>query len=402
MAGGMAALALAAAPCGAALAASADDLETALTGGTVKVDLRLRYEHADQDNALDDAEALTTRLRLGYATGEWAGFDAYAEYEGVTAIGGDDRYNSGPAFLDTTNGRTGFVTIADPVGDEVNRAWLRYRGLPDTAVKVGRQRLILDNARFVGNVGWRDNEQTFDAVSVVSETLPGTTLTYAWLRRQNFIFFNDNRLDGHLLNARWTAGKALALTGYAYWIDFDDDTGPRMPGAPDHRVLGLRAAGALGPLGYALEYADQADHADAPDAVDAEYLLAELSLTGWPVTPTVGYELLGGDGTYAFQFPLATNHKFQGWADLFLTTPVDGVVDTYVQLAAPVGKVKLTAVYHDFAADNGDADYGSEIDLAAAFPVNERLSLLAKFADYDADGFAVDTRRYWLQAEYAF
>jgi hypothetical protein len=31
--------------------------------------------------------------------------------------------------------------------------------------KLGRQKIIFDNARFVGDVGWRQNDQTFDAIS---------------------------------------------------------------------------------------------------------------------------------------------------------------------------------------------------------------------------------------------
>ncbi|MES1942532.1 hypothetical protein PC39_00355 [Salinisphaera sp. PC39] len=382
--------------------ASADGLGAAIAGGEATVDARLRHERAEQDNAVADADATTFRLRLGYATGEWAGFDAFAEYEGVYALGGDDGYNSGPAFLAETNGRTGYSTIADPAGDELNRAWLRYRGLPGTEAKVGRQRLILDNARFVGNVGWRDNEQTFDAVALVNESLPGVTLTYAWLRRQNFIFFNDNRLDGHLLNARWAVYPRLTLVAYAYFIDFDDDAGPRAPGAPDHRDLGLRASGSLGPVDYSLEYADQSDHADAPDSVDAEYWAATLGAPLGPLRLDAGYESLGGDGSYAFQFPLATNHKFQGWADLFLATPAAGLRDAYAGVGGKWAGTTLKAVYHDFSADTGGADYGSEWDLLAARPVTPRLTLLAKFADYDAETFAVDTRRYWLQAEYRF
>ncbi|CAN0343623.1 unnamed protein product, partial [Chrysoparadoxa australica] len=164
----------------------------------------------------EDADTLTLRPRLGYRTGNWQHLDAFAEFEGVYAIGGDDGYNSGPPFLNATNGNTRFATIADPTGDQLNRAWMRYRGLPATALKIGRQRLILDNARFVGNVGWRQNEQTFDAVSLVSQPLPDLTLTYAYLWRQNFIFFNDNRMNSHLVNARWQVHPMLALTGFAY------------------------------------------------------------------------------------------------------------------------------------------------------------------------------------------
>ncbi len=44
----------------------------------------------------------------------------------------------------------------------------------------------------------------------------------------------------------------------------------------------------------------------------------------------VGYELLGSDdGVAAFQTPLATLHKFNGFADQFLVTPAGGLQDIY-------------------------------------------------------------------------
>lgn len=389
-------------PLAPAMAAPGSDLQSAITGGKASVDARLRFEHAEQDNGSEDADALTLRMRLGYLTGKWQSFDAFAEYEGVYAIGGDDNYNSGPPFLDNTNDNTSFATIADPTGDEVNRAWLRYSGLADTAIKLGRQRLILDNARFFGNVGWRNDEQTFNAASLVNTALPNTTLTYAYLRRNNFIFFNENKLDAHLLHAHWAADERLNLSAYTYLVDFREDNNPRVPGTPDHLIAGLRATGKLKPVGYTVEYAKQSDYADSSSVVDADYYLIELFTTLVPVTPKLGYEVLGGDGSFGFSTPFGTNHAFQGWADVFLNTPANGIRDAYASLSAKAGKVKFAAVYHDFQSDEGNLDYGSEINLLVAGPVTGKLGLLFKFADYNADDFAADTRRYWLQAQFKF
>lgn len=373
----------------------------ALVDGQPSLDLRLRFEHAAQDGARD-AEALTSRLRLGYATKAWDGFQALVEYEGTAAVGGDDRFNSGPSFLEAANGNTGFATVADPTGNEVNRAWLRYAGLPETQVTFGRQRIILDDSRFVGNVGWRQNEQTFDAFHIAHAPIASVNLQYAYVWRQNFIFFNANDLDAHLLQAGWEAREQLTLAAFAYFVDFDDDNGPRAPGAPDHRVVGARASGQVGWLAYALGLADQSPHADAADRVDARYFSAELSLPDLRVAPTLGYELIGGDGDYGFQFPLATNHKFSGWADLFLSTPPDGLADRYIKLKTRLGGVSVTAAYHHFVSDSAGLDYGRELDASIAWQPNSSFGLLLKMADYDAEDFGVDTRRIWLQLRYGF
>jgi len=384
-----------------------NSLEQAITQGQFHSDFRLRYGHAEQGNVPEDGNAVTGRLRLGYQTGALHGFDAYAEYEGVYALGGTNDYNSGPAFLDATNGNSNHALIADPTGNELNKAWVRYQGAPNTIVKVGRQRVILDNARFIGDVGFRDNEQTFDAARVDFSLAPDTTLTYSYVWRENFIFFNDNKMRTHLINLNWQGSKWLHLSAYTYLIDFSNESRPRNPGAPDSRTEGIRADGEIGGLGYALEYAHQDQYADAPSYVDAGYYMGSLKYT-WAlksdlsVTPSIAWEVLGGNGGYGFQTPLATNHKFQGFADVFLSTPVNGVRDANGGLAAKYRKLTAKAIYHDFNADKGSQDYGKEVDGLLGYTVNKRLKLLAVFADYDADQFATNTRRYTVQAEYSF
>ncbi len=127
----------------------------ALTSGTASGDIRYRYEFVDQDNSLNNARASTIRTRLGYRTGEYQGFEAFLEAENVTAVG-NENYNS------TINGNTKRSVVADPTETEINQAYLRYKGFENTSLTYGRQRIALDNHRFIGNVGWRQNEQTFD------------------------------------------------------------------------------------------------------------------------------------------------------------------------------------------------------------------------------------------------
>lgn len=46
--------------------------------------------------------------------------------------------------------------VSDPEGVEINRAQLTWTGLPDTEAVLGRQRIVLNNGRFVGNAGWAE------------------------------------------------------------------------------------------------------------------------------------------------------------------------------------------------------------------------------------------------------
>ncbi len=389
-------------PVSAEAADSFDLLKYAFAGGTPNLDLRLRYENVEQDNALEEATAYTVRTRLGYTTGKWNNFDLQVELEDVHALGDED-YNSCPGALsDSCNRKTQFSVIGDPADTELNQFWLRYSGIPGTVLKYGRQRLALDNHRFIGTVGWRQNEQTFDAASIVNTSLPKTTITYAYLNDVNGIFFNDFRMGSHLLNVGFAASPKFNLTGYGYLLDFELD----VPARRDTQTLGLRATGAV-PFSavqflYTLEYADQGDYKDSPSTVDASYALVELGAGSKYLTGKLGYEVLGGDGVFGFQTPLATLHAFQGWADLFLNTPATGVQDAYLSLGGPLAGFNWLAVYHQFSPDTSGDDYGDEIDLQVARPINDNFSVLLKYADYSADAFAVDTKKLWVQAEYKF
>ena len=113
----------------------------------------------------------------------------------------------------------------------------------------------------------------------------------------------------------------------------------------------------------------------------------------------LAWESLGGDQNVAgaaFRTPLATLHAFQGWADKFLVTPRGGIDDIFVTVKYKVDKWNFTGVYHDFSAESGSADYGSEIDFAAARSLGDRYGVLFKAAFYDADQHATDTSKFWI------
>jgi hypothetical protein len=384
---------------GTAAAEPPTPLDAALAGGKPSLDLRLRAEHVDNQSAVQvrDATAATLRARLGYATLPWHGFDAGIEYEGVAAWDKRD-YNDGTAASPEAQR----PPIADPAGSELNQAWLRYAGIPRLSVQAGRQRLALDNQRFVGNVGWRQNEQTYDGVVLTGKPIDALGLAYAYFHNVNSVAFANVPLAAHLVNVSFAPRPWLQATAYDYRLDFATLTGNRQDG----ETLGLRFAGtieitpAVKPL-YAAEYARQTAHADAAGTVDADYWLIEAGTMLGPATLKLGYEVLGSnDGLYALQTPLATLHAFNGWADLFLVTPANGLRDAYASAALKLGGATLVAAYHEFSADFGGVDYGSELDASASYGFTPRFGALAKYARYGADGFATDTEKGWLQLEY--
>ncbi|USA40108.1 alginate export family protein [Pelagerythrobacter marinus] len=362
---------------------------------------RLRYEGVASEGADRHAEAVTLRARFGLEARR-GGLSLLVEGEGTAALA--DGYN------DTLpgNGAEPFPVIADPETLELNRAQLSWRGGPAT-VTVGRQRIVHGNARFVGNVGWRQNEQTFDAVRGEAAIGP-VAIDFAYAAAQRTIFgaySPGESHDGDFWLASGTVRRGpFEGRAFAYLVDYD------LRPAFSSQTYGAIASGAtaLGPLElrYRAGYAVQSDHGSGPVAYRADYVDAEVAAASGPFTLAAGYEKLGSDeGVAAFQTPLATLHAFNGWADMFLATPPAGLRDRHVRLSARFGgadgetAIDAQIAYHRFDSDYADIAYGQEWNLSLGTRLGP-VALLAKYAHYDARDFGADTRKFWLQAEYAF
>ena len=378
-------------------------LADAIAQGKFSFNARLRWEEAQQSN-LVDSDAFTLRTRFGYTTAPWLGFQAMIEGENVASLGDADNYNA----AGTNPGGAGQAVIADPTVTDLNQAWVSYTTSGAT-LKVGRQRIVLDNARFVGDVGWRQNMQTYDAAGLDYHAPGDVTFAYDYVWRVSRVFGNkapqpDFTGDIHLINASyggWSFGK---FTGYAYLLDLDNSP------ANSSDTFGASFAGAapLTPafkLTYRLEYATQSDAGKNPVSYRADYYAAELGGAIKPVDFAIGYEVLGSDdGKKGFATPLATLHAFNGWADLFLNTPAVGLRDLYVSGGVTIpGGFPLKVVYHDFRSDVGDMDLGNEWDAQVAHKIGKNWTLLAKLAHYEAGaGAYFDTDKFWLQAEFNY
>lgn len=374
-------------------ALAADSISEALETGKVSGDLRLRYESVEQDNDVDDAKALTLRTRLGYTTGAIAGFSATLEFEDSRIVLAQDEYTVGPTGFNPGE----YSVIADPETTEVDQGFLQYKSDMAT-VKLGRQVLTLDNHRFVGHVGWRQDRQTFDALSVNITPMENLSLTYAYLEQRNRIFAEDADVnsDDHLFNASFKTAFGT-LTGYGYLLEVDNNTDNALD-TYGVRFAGSTDAGDVKVL-YAAEYATQ--EAEAGDAkADADYMMVEGGAVLRGVTLKLGYEVLGSDnGEYGFSTPLATLHKFNGWADQFLGTPAQGLVDLSLSASGKVAGAKWAVVYHEFEADDPSDtvdDLGNELDLLLAKKFGKHYNAGIKYAAYSAGDIKVDADKLWV------
>lgn len=381
--------------------------------GQVALSFRYRYEHVDDDDFGEKADASTLRSRLSFQSGEYQAFSFFLEAEDVREILVDD-FNAGAG---NTPGRSEFPVVADPEGTEINQAYADYRGFTATRIRLGRQRINLDNQRFVGGVAWRQNEQTYDAVSV-DWSSGETRVFYAAIDNVNRVFGDDvpagdHRQDpSHLFNVSTDVAGLGRVSGYHYRIDNRDaaasstgTTGVRLDGSRD--LQGTR-------LGYLAEYAHQRDFGRNPADYRANYWhlsgsanLAAVERAGRldALTIGIGWEVLGGDADNpgeSFRTPLATLHAFNGWADRFLATPDAGLDDRYLKFLAERGPWVVEARGHRFEADDGGADYGQEFDLRLGHRVNDHVQLDLVAAAFDGEDGLSDVTKLWLMVTAQF
>ena len=378
-------------PAGAGAATWSEALEATEVG----LSLRFRYESVEDDTPARDANASTLRTTLQLKTGSYRGFRLHLEAENVAVIGDDDTFRNAGAGS-RSNGVTDRSTIADVEQTELNQAYISYEqsGFNLTA---GRREINLADQRFVGAVGWRQNHQSFDTVLFGGAPHEKLKWTYAYIGRAHRIFGDSREMSTHLFDVTWSADD-WRLRGYGLELDYDDLA---FAGAST-RTLGIEWTGSRElsdstTLVYELEGATQVDTGDNSGDVDADYTNVAAGLRRGGITAKVVWERLGGSPTDGqFSTPLATLHKFNGWADRFLSTPADGLEDLSLQLSGRHGAWSWAARYHDFGAESASTSYGSEVDLSLSWKSDWGQVLALKVADYQADEFSVDTQKWML------
>jgi Alginate export len=380
------------------------------------VEARLRYENVEQTGVAREADAVTLRMRTGFDAKTKA-FAVLVEAEGTIAL--SENYNSG------LNGKVLYPIVADPQNIELNRAQVQLLAIPKTVITLGRQRINLDDQRFVGSVGWRQNEQTFDAARVEYSGIKNVKadITYAWSDRTIWgvdgFGARQQAISGDNVLANLSyKHKYCSITGFAYLVDQNEAAVQAFRFSS--KTFGARATaaipiGAKNKLNLTASFAKQSDYKANPNNYTASYLMGEAmaDISGFKLT--AGYEVLGADNGVAltsFQTPLATLHKFNGWADKFLTTPPQGLRDLYFGAGYAFTKIKklpgLTAqvTWHQYKSDRLSLDYGNEWNAQLGWKIGKKTTFLAKYAKYDRKGIAdfagdADTQKLWAQFDYS-
>jgi hypothetical protein len=369
----------------------------AILRGKPIFETRLRYETVDQVGIAREAQALTLRTRVGWETADWNGLKGLIEFDDVRAFGGELYNVAAPGVVGgSVNGKTQFPIVNDPEVTEVNRAQITWTPNSAAMLTLGRQRIQVEDQRFIGSVPWRQDEQTFDAARV-DLGYGKWKVMYAYVGEVNRVLgeARDWDSDSHLVTATYAWSEPLRLHGFAYLLDF------RNAAPSSTQTLGLKASGktwvGLYQVAYNGTYANLKDYGHNTANFDLDFYSGDIAGTFDIWTVRGQYEVLEGNGVQGFVMPLSTAHLFQGWADAFAAnggnkTFVDGIKDANLQVTAQprwrstyLFNLALLARYHDYEAERTGAHLGREWNLQATAAITANISALVKFAKFTRD-----------------
>ena len=401
----------------------------AIANGKFNLNVRARYEQDDADNLAaykKNSYAPTVRTRFGFTTAPLYGFQGMLEAVNVSVLGPEHNYNA--AGVNSQGARP---PVGDPPMTRMDQAWVGYSYTNYFSAKLGQQQINLDNQRFIGDAGWRQNMQTFDAVSLKSSPIKDLTLYYGYVWKVNRVYGDVSGLSAanadfdsrsHLINVSYSGWDYGRLTAYAYLLDLSFTNGAA-GNINSCATYGGSFAGAAPVtdkvmIDYRAEFAWQNQYADSPLRYSAIYYNLEAGANIKPFAFGAGYEMLGsgansgaGGGRVGFKTPLFSPHPFNGWAETFVTHPANGLRDLYAfaQVTIP-WQIPVRAVYHKFDAAFDSGNYGQEVDLVATRKFAKNWNVLVEFADYlgeDAPRPVFTTRevnvqKFWAALEFNY
>ncbi|HBU63576.1 MAG: hypothetical protein CMH91_12080 [Oceanicaulis sp.] len=374
-------------------------------------DFRGRYESVEQTGKLE-AESLTLRSRVGvrFKPADTR-FSFLAEIENNITLAGDEDRNTSLDPLPQ------YATINDPDFTELNRAQLGFKPNEDWSFTVGRQYLGFDGNRIIGSPGHRQDKNSHDAaMATFGRGAFEASYVYHWQLNRGPGDDVNWETDAHLFHASYDVNDALKLSGFVYLIDIPE------PGRENlsNTTYGARLTGSttLGEVGvsYDLLVAAQNDSGSATADFDNTLIDSGVAFSRNGARLALGYDVVSGDGTYAFANPFAANHGTAGWADVFhgggRAAPANGLEDFHVEVsygasveASAIESWRAGLIWHEFEAENTSDDLGQELDLFVSFSFANDVSLSFEMADYDGPDAAyapADRTKYWVTLGYKF
>ncbi|MEX0599984.1 MAG: alginate export family protein [Rhodothermales bacterium] len=339
--------------------------------------LRHRLEVDARNNAPGrDAVAFQLlRSRLGFRAFPTARTEVFLQVQDSRVMGEEASTLDGSA--NAFDLHQGFVTLKRVFGRPLD-------------IQAGRFETVYGSERLVGAVGWHNVGRSFDGVRLRwSEADVDVDAFHLQIREElREAGEGDVRFMGTWLEGRWIDG--LTTNVFALWERATPSD------LLSRYTTGAELTGRFGAFDPRLELAYQGGRADG-ERVSA-YMAAfriDARLAYGPLDPVVsaGVDLLSGDdhpgsGTRrVFHTLYATNHKYYGLMDLFVSLPADtyggGLRDYHLGTSvAPRSKIRLHVDVHHFRSDkpvalsSGTArTFGTEVDATVAVAFDDATSI---------------------------
>ncbi len=256
--------------------------------------------------------------------------------------------------------------------------------------RFGRQVVSFGGERLLGAVEWTQQGRAFDGILLGTGGDFGTVDLFGFKLAEatDPDIPNDAELAGAYARLHRVAGGTLDLYGI-----YD-----RVAGASgtSRATLGARLAGEQPPITYRVEGSYQ--FGDAADLNVAAFMLGArvgASLAGGAAQVTLWYDYLSGDDDPSdndvgvFNTLFATNHKFYGFADLFLNIAAHtnglGLQDLALKgSVAPRADLRLNVDVHTFhVARRGtlvSRHLGEEMDFTVNYRYSPNLRMIGGFS----------------------
>ena len=297
-------------------------------------------------------------------------------------------------------------TLGSTANVDLHQAYFSYAHGNRLQVTIGRMEINWGDQRLIGAVGWSNVGRSLDAITgglkfsdkasmtVLAAKLEEASLPAAAATPALALNPSD-KADQELIAARLILDLKDYFKTMPYFISMRDHTVSNAADLLNLYTFGTYVFGQAANWTYKAEVAYQYGDNSGFD-ISAYMLTGAVQYTWreskWKPVLGVGIDYLSGgtdplidpakDKIKAFNTLLATNHKFYGAMDYFISIPAHthglGLQDLHAGMTiAPSSRIQLGLDVHHFssAAKSGGKDaFGDEIDLSANYVLNENYS----------------------------
>ncbi len=366
---------------------------------------RTEFKHGykapqDKETMFSTVTSQRTRLGFGYKSDL---YDVGIQIQDVRAWGQEKQ-----------------LVVDDGAHTTIHQAWSSIKFSEILSLKVGRQELVYDDSRILGNVGWAQQARSHDLALFKMEKKDAYKLHagFAVNQVQTDPYMITNYKSMQFLWFNKSFGDAYTLSVLALNNGSQDTLRNGKNTTTYSQIIGQRSVYKIGKLKIGVNFYYQmgetnVNYLDANNefqkqkigaynfGVDLNYKLNDnIGIGG-------GYEMLSGnsqtetDASYnetnhAFTPLYGTNHKFNGWMDYFYVGNHKnsvGLNDAYVKISYKKNKFLSGAHVHYFmtnaevldvvkTAETGDvtamsSGLGTELDLYAGYKLGKGVLLKA-------------------------